>query len=750
MIDKTNNILEENSRLTSNVHKQNEHINLLHSKIDALVKQINNLATDNVQLTQKLSSLATAKSDLESDFSRQVSVNEKLTENVQTLNLQSDKLKSKLKEREDEESNLRQSIYVLSVKINKMSNQTDSLNKKNEKLLKEAEQFDSSKKKLENKINALEKENSEVKQKYSDLLVRTNELPSQTDSKKIENGKPNVGTRIIHHQSAEDGNRFEYIGETTIDKDEAKSIKEAHRYPCYYIPKLKVKILNWLILKENATIGVTEPLLRGKLAELTSLINEIEIIENSALPIRNRNYSYKPDLLLFWKDNNICLDIEIDEPYDFISRKPLHYIDCADNLRNYYFIQNGWFVLRFSEIQIKNNLDDVYIYILSFLKYLTGDARIHESVSKISMDRWTDDQAREMAENNEREKYLNLDVSGTKSTQEEEKGQSSSDEFIPLDNDILEVAESENEILLRQLKERNARYLKIIFKNTAETIISNDSNLLLEKKYGAIRLKYFDCILDETKKSDFDDIKNIEPLDSIYSDIIWNKTYDKEKLNDYFIRALKEGSPIHMKYTNAQGEQRERTLCFIIPLVDIESNNIDPWLITMMDFEKFINENKGNGFYFRAYCSYRKTFRTFLSDRIDSFEMLNCKNTYFGDPIRQESFMYAVMTAQDIQMADYFYKIMNSYEKSIPSTICNYAHLEVFKGNIDHALELYKTFDYDKVITVGCQEWGKTCMDDIEFFIKYSKQKIEKEEDTDIFKERLKNFKCIKENITMD
>ena len=66
---------------------------------------------------------------------------------------------------------------------------------------------------------------------------------------------------------------------------------------------------------------------------------------------------YSPDLVL----SNGCscpIDIEIDEPYEFKTKKEIHYIGCGDEERNKFFIQNDWFVLRFSENQINNHLTE--------------------------------------------------------------------------------------------------------------------------------------------------------------------------------------------------------------------------------------------------------------------------------------------------------------------------------------------------------------------------------------------------------
>lgn len=58
---------------------------------------------------------------------------------------------------------------------------------------------------------------------------------------------------------------------------------------------------------------------------------------------------YFPDIVLI--DDNILMDIEIDEPYIFETKEPIHY-DSIDFQRDKYFMQNNFVVVRFSEDQI--------------------------------------------------------------------------------------------------------------------------------------------------------------------------------------------------------------------------------------------------------------------------------------------------------------------------------------------------------------------------------------------------------------
>lgn len=161
--------------------------------------------------------------------------------------------------------------------------------------------------------------------------------------------------------------------------------------------------------KVGVTVGVMEPVLQVHLYNMCKEIDEIKVLENVKLPICNRNYSYRPDFCLYWEKKNLYIDIEIDEPYDIVSRKPIHYLGNGDNLRDRYFIRNGWCVLRFAEQQIKDNVEGVINYVKRILRWLTDESEIkfHED-TLASINRWSYEEAIEMSSNSIREKYLGL------------------------------------------------------------------------------------------------------------------------------------------------------------------------------------------------------------------------------------------------------------------------------------------------------------------------------------------------------
>jgi len=76
-----------------------------------------------------------------------------------------------------------------------------------------------------------------------------------------------------------------------------------------------------------------------------------KISQNAALETHKGYLPKYPDILLYDHAQKIYIDIEIDEPYAFNVAKLTHCIDGDDD-RNFDFLYNNWFVIRFTEEQV--------------------------------------------------------------------------------------------------------------------------------------------------------------------------------------------------------------------------------------------------------------------------------------------------------------------------------------------------------------------------------------------------------------
>ena len=80
-------------------------------------------------------------------------------------------------------------------------------------------------------------------------------------------------------------------------------------------------------------------------------LKAVEVRCDMHLAIPHFNQPYEPDIVLVDRARNLFIDIEIDEPYDGYYRTPAHE-EGKDDLREQFFVESGWAVIRFTERQV--------------------------------------------------------------------------------------------------------------------------------------------------------------------------------------------------------------------------------------------------------------------------------------------------------------------------------------------------------------------------------------------------------------
>lgn len=148
-------------------------------------------------------------------------------------------------------------------------------------------------------------------------------------------------------------------------------------------------------------------------AQLKQNITDIELANDVHLVIPNFNKPYEPDIVLFDKNLNLYIDIEIDEPYDGYYRYPTHYINPEDdskqdNIRDLFFTESGWIVIRFTEKQIHCQTDECVNYIKNVLHSIYNRVFSKEVICETE-DQWDYNQSIQWQKFYYREKYLGID-----------------------------------------------------------------------------------------------------------------------------------------------------------------------------------------------------------------------------------------------------------------------------------------------------------------------------------------------------
>ncbi len=129
------------------------------------------------------------------------------------------------------------------------------------------------------------------------------------------------------------------------------------------------------------------------------------------LDVPCRTQPYQPAIALVDETADILVDVEIDAPYHGWYRFPMHHTEGKDEVRDRYFNDCGWTVVRFTERQVREQSDaciDLLQQVVARLHGTSDEPQCQVSPEK----RWTFKEAVEMERNLVREKYLGIQTFG--------------------------------------------------------------------------------------------------------------------------------------------------------------------------------------------------------------------------------------------------------------------------------------------------------------------------------------------------
>lgn len=147
--------------------------------------------------------------------------------------------------------------------------------------------------------------------------------------------------------------------------------------------------------------------------QLKQNITGIELTNDVHMVIPNFNKPYEPDIVLFDKNLNLYIDIEIDEPYDGYYRYPTHFINPEDeikqdNIRDLFFTESGWIVIRFTEKQVHCEAYECINYIRNVLNSLYNLNFINDTTCQ-KESQWDYNQCIQWQKIYYRENYLGIE-----------------------------------------------------------------------------------------------------------------------------------------------------------------------------------------------------------------------------------------------------------------------------------------------------------------------------------------------------
>lgn len=308
--------------------------------------------------------------------------------------------------------------------------------------------------------------------------------------------------------------------------------------------------------------------------QLRQNITDIELTNNVHMLIPNFNQPYEPDIVLFDKNLNLYIDIEIDEPYDGYYRYPTHFINPEDefkkdNVRDLYFTESGWIVIRFTEKQVHCQAYECIDYIKNVLHSLYNRNFLSDPTCKREL-QWDYNQCIQWQKNYYREKYLGIDRFKKQYSYKE-----------------IEIDTTENETIERVIQ----RTKKFIF-NDWNTSLGFD-----EKSHVYAK--------DETGNSEYISVTNLIerffPFD--LKRYIERKAKDENRteesvLDEYFLKrdeAAEKGTYLHnqiekfLKKTEFYNDSKEFEL-----FLEFYNNEIKARNLSFYDAERMIYSEKYN------------------------------------------------------------------------------------------------------------------------------------------------------------
>ena len=178
-------------------------------------------------------------------------------------------------------------------------------------------------------------------------------------------------------------------------------------YPIIFWPKNDVKIVPPQLGGSDIR-GYSDDFF-GKILNDSNL--GVQIHRNCHLDVPCRAIPYGAAMVLTDTTNQWCVDVEIDVPYHGWYRVPLHYVDGKDEVRDRYFNERGWTVVRFSERQVREYPQACVELLRRMVAALRGEKSDFDGIVP-SEKRWTQKEAVAMERELVREKYLKIQTFG--------------------------------------------------------------------------------------------------------------------------------------------------------------------------------------------------------------------------------------------------------------------------------------------------------------------------------------------------
>jgi hypothetical protein len=184
----------------------------------------------------------------------------------------------------------------------------------------------------------------------------------------------------------------------------------------YQYPVVKMPALNSpLKLPRNGRSNQKGYKERDFFLQLKKSFPEFELSNDFHVVIPHFSRPYEPDIVLFDRSCNLYIDIEIDEPYDGYYRYPTHNRKAEeqdkekqDDVRDRFFTESGWVVIRFSEKQVHCHTGRCIEHIRNVLNSILKKEQHIDNSALFREEQWDDNQSIQWQKIFYRENYLGI------------------------------------------------------------------------------------------------------------------------------------------------------------------------------------------------------------------------------------------------------------------------------------------------------------------------------------------------------
>ncbi len=468
-------------------------------------------------------------------------------------------------------------------------------------------------------------------------------------------------------------------------------------FPIISMPLKDALVLEAYKPKNNSTKGVCENLFYEN---LTSHFTDIR--NSLVLPIEKKKDGYQPDLVYVDESFNLFIDIEIDEPYDGITRKPTHYYNSSDRTRDYYFNEKGWLVIRFTEKQVFCQTKSCCKKIAEVVDKLINTTlltKFEDIFDLTTEEQWTFEEAEKMALENYREEYLGIEFSGEHIESEEliieSYGNSNQTQTLPQNAKINILAiEFTTELLQKKQQLENLIGKHIRFEYGKNDVTDLVKIIRVEQNRNQLFMLGYSLIDNAENRYE---LRLIESFEVIENPILMEGN-TKEEIEACLNFAIENFKAIKIVYSNKDNEVRTRSVSKLqYENLDGEyyPNYIGYLLHTIKNMDTIYKKD-----IVRGYCYFRVENRYFYLPYIKSIQILNTE--YTGVTLlklidisnKQQLQKYNSLGWKNLFLQQ-FYKAKEDFLKAlsiIPDNIMvlgNLAHIHLLLGEYEKAIHIY-------------------------------------------------------------